>query len=102
MNIEELKLILDTINTIAGGATDLALVWIVVHYVLNFLTVPLAISCFGTAVYFVVKLLVATNEWAEIGKQVARAYGSDPSSFVYSTDRSAIERAIFASKEARK
>mgnify|MGYP003544218407 CR=1 FL=1 len=94
MNIEELKLILDTIGQIADGATTAALVWMALHYLTPLIATALVVGGIAACVIYVVRLLIGMNEWAELGKAVSRAGGADTSSSVYSRNQEVIDLAV--------
>ena len=102
MNIEELKLILDTVATVTDDAKTVAIWYIVASYGLPFIANCLV----GLAIYSVARLIVgaiaATNEWSQHGKNVARAWSGEGSNYSYSYDAPCIDKAIKAGMEARK
>lgn len=100
MNIEELKLILSTINQVSSDASTAAIAWMVLHYGLDFLeTVGIALAITWTAVTGI-RALTGTSEWAEIGRRVVRSHGGRGGYMVFDEDHKAAERAM--NKDERK
>lgn len=105
MNIEELKLVIDTLKTVSGDASSAASVWIYLHYSTEILK-----GVFATVAIIGVALVIAktvnkslsatqsTNDWADAGRDVARAWGGDNYSrhSLYCKDDQAIAKAIAA------
>lgn len=103
MNIEELKLVLDTINSIAGGASDIAVLWIALLYGGNLLVSLVWPVAIAWVVIKVATLIVSTLEWTEAGRQVADAWGASCAQYggMIGRDREAIRKAIAAAKESK-
>ena len=98
MNIEELKLILDTVNSVAGD-TKTVLIW---WFVLDFSKYLLGA---GTAIgipWVVMKFITGMNDWAALGRQVACAWGGDGGNWLYRSDQIAASKAIRAAQEQTK
>jgi hypothetical protein len=55
METEQLKLILDTIQSIAGQASTAGVVWVVVHYFVQLMTVIAAPVCWAVSVIMVAR-----------------------------------------------
>jgi hypothetical protein len=102
MSIEELKLILSTINQVSSDASTAAIVWLVMHYGIQLIE---ALCWFGGAVlacWFIGKGIVNANRWADLGRQVSRAYGARGDDYLYESDFVAIDKAIAAAKGGHK
>lgn len=102
MNLEELKLVLETVKTVSGDASTVAIWWIAGKYVLSFITDLVLICTIGVVVLKIAKAIAANNEWAEVGRQVSRAWGAGGGYSFWSEDRQAIDKAIAAAKEQKK
>ena len=61
MNIEELKMILETINTTTGLAKDMGTTWIWLHYGFKVLDVLACIACFAIVIYGIYRMVKAIN-----------------------------------------
>ena len=61
MNIEELKLVLETINTTTGLAKDIGTVWIWLHYTFKLLDGLLVIGCIWGVAYAIYRMVVFCN-----------------------------------------
>lgn len=90
MNIEEMKLIIDAIKSLSGDATT-ALIW---WMVFDLVKLTLMSSVVVAIVWLISKGIGSMSEWADAGKQVARAYGGEGSSYFYKTDRVAMDKAV--------
>lgn len=100
MNIEELKLILSTINQVSSDASTAAVVWMVLHYGLDFLkAVSIAWAVAWTLVTGI-RALAGASEWAEIGRRIVRSHGGRAGFSVFDEDHKAAERAM--KKDERK
>jgi hypothetical protein len=106
MNIEELKLVLETVATVTDDAKSVAIWYIVLNFGGGFiLQLSMLIGVLFTIVR-VVRYIVSANEWAKIGAKLSNAWGGYSSSvFSSPDDRSvvdAIGKCITASKECKK
>jgi hypothetical protein len=100
MNIEELKLVLSTINQVSSDASNAAIVWMGLHYGLDFLeTVGITLAIAWTVVTGI-RSVAAASEWAEIGRRVVRSHGGRGGYMVFDEDHKAAERAM--KKDERK
>lgn len=61
MNIEELKMILETINATTGLAKDMGTTWIWLHYGFKVLDVLACIACFAIVIYGIYRMVKAIN-----------------------------------------
>lgn len=99
MNIEELKLILETINSVSQDASTAAIWWMALHYGSMVLGWILFASTVFGVVYAVTRLITSQSEWSQFGKQVSKAYGGNGGSYVYDSDEKAIADAIAKAKQ---
>lgn len=98
--MEELKLILETIKTISGDASTVAIWWVVLHYGVGILKVLATAGAVVGVVYLVVRGFISTSDWANAGKSVSRAYGGSEATFgFYEKDAAAIAKAISAASK---
>ena len=99
MNIEELKLILETINSVSHDASTAAIWWMALHYgSMVFGWILFASTVFGV-VYTVAGLIISNSEWGQLGRQVSKAYGGNGGTYVYGSDEKAIADAIEKAKQ---
>ena len=94
MNIEELKLILETVNSVAGDTKTVLIWWFVLDFSKYLLGAGTAIGIF----WVVMKFTTSMHDWATLGRQVARAWGGDGGSWLYRVDQIAVTKAIHAAK----
>ena len=95
MNIEELKLVLQTIQGISGDASSAAIVWMALHYGTQVLGVIATAGTLLGGIYVVAQAFLGQSEWAELAKRVCSAYGCDDD-YTYATaeQKRALRRAI--------
>ena len=98
MNIEELKLIIEAVNGVAGDAKTMLIWWFVLDFSKYLLGAGTAIGI----IWIVLKFIISMGDWATLGRDVARAWGGDGGEFVYRADRTAIDKALRAAKEEKK
>lgn len=103
MSTDELTMILNAINGMAGDASRAAIWWMALHYgtkIVVALTIAATIITLGTAA---IRAATFTNAWALAGRRVAKAWGGEGGifSFMMSGDERAIERAINAAAAQR-
>lgn len=95
MNIEELKLVLQTVQGIGGDARSAAIWWMALHYGTETIKY---LSLMGTllgAVYGIRRVLVGDAEWRVLAQGILAAYGHrDSASYVTADARRAAQRAI--------
>ncbi len=106
MNIEELKLVLETVATVTDDAKTVAIWYFVLNYGTSFVLSLSALIGLLYSIITVVRYLVNTNEWAKIGVKLTRAWGGYGSS-TYSDHTGlsclkAIDDCLAASKEHKK
>lgn len=61
MNIEELKLVLETINTTTGLAKDMGTTWIWLHYAFKLFDGLLVVGCIWGVAYAIYRTVVFCN-----------------------------------------
>ena len=101
MTPEELKLILETIKTISGDASTAAVVWVSLHYGVDVLRMLIACITLFSVIYVAVRFFVGMNEWAALGRSVAKAYKAEGGAYVYPSDEKAIAKAIQKAGESQ-
>ncbi len=106
MNIEELKLVLETVATVTDDAKSVAIWYFVFNYGASFVLKLTGMVGLGYLVWIVTKAILSTNEWAKIGVKLAYSWGHYSSS-TYSdpNDRTclrAIDDCLAAAKEHNK
>jgi len=98
MNIEELKLVLDTVAAVTDDAKTVAIWYIVASYGLPFI----ANCLIGLALYGIGRLIVgafiSADQWTKHGKNVAKAWGGEGSNYSYERDERHIDKAIAIAK----
>lgn len=97
--MEELKLVLETIKTISGDASHVAIWWVILHYTIGLLKTLALCSAVVGIVYLIVKGVSSTSDWASAGKSVAQAHGGNAGYFYEKSDQTAIQKAIAASNK---
>lgn len=101
MNIEELKLVLDTVAAVTDDAKTVAIWYIVASYGLPFIANCLVGLVFYGVARLIVGAFTASSEWAKHGKSVARAWGGEGSDYSYERDNKLIDKAIAKAKETK-
>lgn len=100
MTTEELKMILETIGQIADGGTTAAIVWMALHYVAPLMETAMIVGGGVCIAIYVARCVMRSNEWAEAGKRVARAYGQDSDyGGYYERHAVVIDKAVAAARE---
>ena len=106
MNIEELKLILDTVATVSDDAKSIAIWYIVLNYGASFVLSITALIGFMWTALAITKGILKTNEWAKVGVKLSYAWGGYSSSqYSDPNDRmtvNAIDKCLSAAKEHSK
>lgn len=98
MDIESLKLILETVKGVTDNAGSVAVWWIVGHYVMQFITVLATAGTVLGSIYFAVKGLSSVSAWATAGKRVCDAWGGSDYGPMVGSDHAAIHKAIQAAR----
>jgi hypothetical protein len=103
MNIEELKLILETISGVADGATDMVLWWIVLHYGGSLLVHLAWIVLLGCIAFGGLRFIASMSDWIAAGREVAEAGGAPNANFgpMNRSDREAIKRVLNAFRQLK-
>lgn len=106
MNIEELKLVLETVASVTDDAKSVAIWYFVFNYGASFVLSFTAMLGFGWLVWLITKAILSTNKWADLGLRVVRAWGGQSISSYYSPDTydnlPAVEKCLAAAKERNK
>jgi hypothetical protein len=104
MNIEELKLVLETVAAVTDDAKSVAIWYFVFNYGASFIITLVGMAGFGWLVWVITRAILSTNEWAQVGVKLAREWGS--SSTYYSPNDydniPAIDKCLMAAKEHKK
>jgi hypothetical protein len=95
MQIEELKLVIETIKSLSGDATT-AFIWWMVFDIVKYTLFTAALI---TVTAIIARIISDTREWAMAGRRVAKAYGASGHTMMYSSDEAAIEKAIQEGKQ---
>lgn len=105
MNIEELKLVLETVATVTDDAKSVAIWYFVFNYGAAFVLTLVGMIGFGWLVWAITKANLSTNKWAEVGLKITRAWGGSSALLCYSPDKHdnipAIDKCLAAAKEKR-
>jgi hypothetical protein len=106
MNIEELKLVLETVSVVADDTKSVAIWYIILNYGASFVLHLVALVGLIGAAITITRYIVNCNEWAKIGARLSHSWGGYSSS-VYSNPNdyetvNAIDSCIVASKEHKK
>lgn len=72
MNIEELKLVLETVSAVTDDAKSVAIWYFVFNYGASFV---LTLCGFGWLVWVIIRAILSTNKWAELGLKITREWG---------------------------
>jgi hypothetical protein len=107
MNIEELKLVLETVATVTDDAKSVAIWYFVFNYGASFIITLAGMACFVWIVWIVTKTILSTNEWAQVGLKVAREWGAQSARSSYHSPNDydnipAIDKCLMAAKEHKK
>ena len=105
MNIEELKLVLETVAAVTDDAKSVAIWYFVFNYGVSFV---LNLSCLAFVAWLanlITKSILTANTWAETGRRIASAWGA-PYVTPYSNPndydvRGSLDKCIQASKEMK-
>lgn len=99
MNIEELKLILETFATVSSDAKTVAIWYFVAKYGLSLLSQIVIVGGILGAINYIVRGFMGTSEWTRHGIAVAKAWGGEGDEYSYNRDIKAIRAAIKAAPE---
>jgi 3-methyladenine DNA glycosylase/8-oxoguanine DNA glycosylase len=107
MNIEELKLVLETVATVTDDAKSVAIWYFVFNYGASFVLTLVGMVGFGWLVWVITRAILSTNEWAQIGVRIAREWGAQSARSTYHSPNSydnlpAIDKCLAAAKEQKK
>lgn len=106
MNIEELKLVLETVATVTDDAKTVAIWYFVLNYGASFVITMSALIGILYSAITIVRYLVSTNEWAKIGVKLTHAWGGyGISTYSDHNDQSclkAVDYCLAAAKEHKK
>lgn len=99
--MEELKLVLETIKTISGDASTVAIWWVVLHYVIGFLEVMAICGSMVGGIYIIARACQNANEWAESARTISKAFGGRGGYMRFNEDEKAFEKAIQAAQNKK-
>jgi cytochrome bd-type quinol oxidase subunit 1 len=106
MNIEELKLVLETVATVTDDAKSVAIWYFVFNYGVSFLLNLLCLAFVAWLANLIVKGIMTANAWAETGRRIAKAWGATyVHSFSSPTDydvSDSLDKCLAAAKESKK
>ncbi len=106
MNIEELKLVLETVATVTDDAKSVAIWYFVFNYGASFVLTLVGMVGFGWLVWVITRAILSTNEWAQTGMKIAREWGAGSPRHHYSPNEydnlPAIDKCLAAAKEHKK
>ena len=94
MDIEQLKLVLETIKTITNDASTLAIWYFVLHYGITFLCNLLTVGTILGVVYLVATAFKSSNDDTALIKELANDFSIYPRGWVDDSDRRAIRKSI--------
>jgi len=107
MNIEELKLVLETVATVTDDAKSVAIWYFVFNYGGSLILSLSGMACFVWIVWLITKAVLSTNEWAQVGLKLAREWGAGSARSTYHSPSDydnipAIDKCLMAAKEHKK
>lgn len=106
MNIEELKLVLETVASVTDDAKSVAIWYFVFNYGANFILSLVGLIGTGWLAWVITRAILFTNEWAKTGVKIVHSWGGyGTSTYSDITDPScmkAIDACLLASKERKK
>ena len=107
MNIEELKLVLETVATVTDNAKSVAIWYFVFNYGASFVLHLVGMAGFVWLVWVITRAILSTNEWAQLGFKIAREWGAQSARSTYHSPDSydnlpAIDKCLAAAKEHKK
>lgn len=105
MTTDEIRMVLDALRQLSGDASNAALWWLVAHYgaeVAGSLIVAGTLIGLGAVLLRVVRAVIGMNEWAEFGRETARALGGRGTEYSYREDKQKITAAILAAARETK
>lgn len=107
MNIEELKLVLETVATVTDDAKSVAIWYFVFNYGASFVITLAGMLGFVSIVWIVTRAILSTNEWAQVGLKLAREWGAQSARSTYHSPNDydnvpAIDKCLMAAKEHKK
>jgi hypothetical protein len=94
MNIEELKLVLDTVATVTDDAKSVAIWYFVFNYGASFILKLVGMVVFVWLAWTITRAVLSTNEWAKIGVKVIHSWGGYGSSTYSDPNDSSCTRAM--------
>lgn len=121
MNIEELKLVLDTIREVASTAGYVGIAWVLLHYLvmaISALAMPVAwaviavkVAQYAASVWTAPKvverkvrvgdLVLTEDAWERFEKVIRTKVADNKHGYVYSTDVMKLEKALDAYRESQ-
>ena len=106
MNIEELKLVLETVATVTDDAKSVAMWYFVFNYGTSFILSFTALLGLCWIVWTITKAILSTNKWADLGMKATRAWGGQSISPYHDPETygnvQALEKCFEAAKEHKK
>jgi len=107
MNIEELKLVLETVAVVTDDAKSVAIWYFVFNYGCSFILTLVGMIGSGWLVWVITKAILSTNEWAQVGLKLARGWGAQSARGTYHSPNEydnlpAIDKCLMAAKEHKK
>jgi uncharacterized membrane protein YciS (DUF1049 family) len=106
MNIEELKLVLETVATVTDDAKTVAIWYFVLTYGASFVIRLSALIGILYSIITIVRYLVSADQWAKIGVKLTHAWGGYGASTYSDPDDpsclKAVDYCLAAAKEHKK
>lgn len=96
MKIEELKLVLETVASVTDDAKTVAIWWFIANYGASFLLSLGGMVLAYAVVRMIIKAITGTNEWANYGRTIAKAWGGEGDVYSYNRDRKYLDAALKA------
>lgn len=94
MNIEELKLVLETVATVTDDAKSIVIWYFVFNYGASFILSLTGMIGVGWLVVTLTRSSLSTNEWAKIGVKVIHSWGGYSTSTYSDHDDSSCLKAL--------
>ena len=102
MDINELKLVLETVAAVSGDAKAVAIWYFAAEYGFALVNGLIIGGSIYAVVRVIAKTLAATDEWGKFGRNAAKAWGGEGDTYSYSRDAKYLNAIIKAAPERTK
>lgn len=101
MNVDELKLVLETVAAVSGDAKTVAIWYFAAKYGFALLNVLAIGGAIYATVRIIVKAITSADEWGKFGRAAAKAWGGEGDVYSCSRDTKYLNAIIKAAPEKK-